>query len=116
MKVDEIIAEALAANNREHAIFNLTPFFEQFGEGNQAATGSKYKKDFRWEREWRIAGDYHLPMDYIVFCPDSRRREFWENIKAHWAAQAMADYHANIKMLDMTWSLERMILHLASIR
>ena len=33
-------------------------------------TGQNYKKEFWWEREWRHVGDFTLPENYIVLCPE----------------------------------------------
>jgi hypothetical protein len=114
--IEKIIDEALLSNNELHPVFSLTPFFEQFGKGINTMTGQSYRKDFRWEREWRIAGDCALPMRYIVFCPEDFRYKFYRTMQDFWKAQPMPDYHPDIQMLDINWSLERMISHLANLK
>ena len=100
--VDRLVDDDVASDNHQ-GILQLTPFFEQMG------TWSGNRKEFWWEREWRIVGDLHFSWHELV------------------AVLAPEDSHENIgstlslseiqrrKFLDPAWGLERMISALSDI-
>lgn len=102
----EVDADVLA----DDPFLQLTPYFETMGP-----TGTPGEhKEFWWEREWRMVGDYHLghPRRWVaVLAPEgdheALRAELEErDIDAGWAKRPM---------LDPSWGLERMIAHLAKV-
>lgn len=83
-----------------HPISQLAPFMEQMG------TGKGYRKEFWWEREWRMTGDMLLPGNFIAFCPEGEIA----------ALRALFQKHDRVRrahFVDPSWSLEQIIAHLA---
>jgi hypothetical protein len=95
-----------AGNFDQSDIAAITPFIEQMGSG-QTASGSNYRKEFWWEREWRKVGDFTIPNHCIGLCPESEIAGF----KAHVQGSALH----NTSFVDPNWSLEQIIAHLAGI-
>ena len=53
------------------------PLFEAFGPPLFSKPYAASEIDFRWEREWRIAGDFSFSLSDIAFglCPASKKSE-----------------------------------------
>ena len=90
-----------AGNFDQSDIAAITPFIEQMG------VGANYRKEFWWEREWRKVGDFIVPRHCIAFCPETEIDEF----KAH----VRGSVYAHVNFIDPSWSLEKIIAHLAGI-
>ncbi len=56
----------------------MMPLVEGFGRPWFPRFDGPSEVDFRWEREWRIAGDFSFSLDDIAFglCPQSEHQEF----------------------------------------
>lgn len=81
-------------------ILKIAPFFEQMGSGTNAA-GKPYRKEFWWEREWRSTENVSLDCVAVGFSP-SQDINYFEKL--------VRDTHGKeIKFLDPSWSLSRMI-------
>lgn len=100
--VDALVAAAIAnpQNTALQSVFKLSPFFDHMG------TWGNSRKEFWWEREWRIQGDLDLPLRIVIFCPE----EDFDEVTAHLKAN---ERHKFSVILDPRWSLERMLAHLA---
>ncbi len=89
----------------------IFPFFEQMGTGDNGK-GSKWRKEFWWEREWRLVGDYPLnwiePPGFICLCPEGDFQYFREVLDANG--------HKGVRCIDPTWSLEQIICSLSGMR
>jgi hypothetical protein len=87
-------------------ILRLTPFIEQMGPTRDG------RKEFWWEREWRLVGDLLFrPGDIVVvFAPEGEHRAIRNQL------QAEGPYHAIMPaVVDAQWGLERMIGELADV-
>jgi hypothetical protein len=87
-------------------ILRLTPFIEQMGPTRDG------RKEFWWEREWRLVGDlWFRPGDIVVvFAPEGEHRAIRQQL------QAASPYHATMPaVVDAQWGLERMIGELAEV-
>jgi hypothetical protein len=89
----------------ELPIGRLAPFIDQMGSGVNAQTGVPYRKEFWWEREWRIRGPLTLPDQLIVIAPVAEHQRFRD------LAHDPPNYVA--KLIDASWGLEEIIGHLA---
>jgi hypothetical protein len=117
--LNTLIKEQIAAGTLlASPLLKLTPYIEQMGtrEKTPALTmGSKvmvparegYRKEFWWEREWRVNHDLMLggPLHFIGLCPEEEIPEF--------EGRTVAQDDWLVEWLDPRWSLERMIAHLA---
>lgn len=102
----EIDADVLA----DDPFLQLTPYFETMGP---TATPGEHK-EFWWEREWRMVGDYHLghPRRWVaVLAPEDDH----EALRAELEERDIDAVWAKRPMLDPSWGLERMIAHLAKV-
>ena len=62
---------------RERGVNPIWYIDDHMGTG-KSSTGEKYRKEFWWEREWRMAGDFLLPDTIICLCPEPEIEEFEE--------------------------------------
>lgn len=106
--IDE--AERSARSHRSQAadltqvpILRLTPFFEQMGPMNNGG-----RKEFWWEREWRIVGDLRFSQDdiVVVFAPENKHESLKEDLAD---TGKYRDGDTMPALVDPTWGLERMI-------
>jgi hypothetical protein len=104
----EIVNEAIREGFDHHPISKLTPYIERMGTGMRDGRVS-YRKEFWWEREWRIVGDFVLPYRVIVLCPESEFEDF-RTIR-----QDDGDDGA-VTLLDPRWGIERIISSLAGFQ
>lgn len=76
----------------------MMPFFECFGKPIYSGGGSAKEIDFRWEREWRIVGDFEFSKLDVAFglCPEERISGF-ESLVSR-----------NYLFVDPFWSKERL--------
>jgi len=83
----------------QHPAASILPFVEIMGTWPTTGT----KKEFSWEREWRHHGDMNFLAEEVavVLCP---------------AADHTAFRKLGYRAIDPSWSLERMIEHLANPR
>lgn len=88
--IDKAIATGAFAGE---SIAQIAPFIEQMG------SGPAYRKEFWWEREWRVAGSLSLPKHFMVLCPEG---DFPD-------VEAVA---SGLPLIDPAWSLEQIIGHL----
>ena len=104
--INDLVDQGIATGNFDQTpIAKIAPFIEQMGTKQNAATGEyEYRKEFWWEREWRIVGNYTLPERIIVLCPSNDRAEIE-------AAVVKAGLKASF--VDPAWGLERIIASLA---
>ncbi len=103
--VNRIVADALQAGNYAHDIFRLTPLIEQMGP-----TGDK-RKEFWWEREWRLAGRDlpFTPGDIVaILAPANQHASLQVDLAA-------LPHYANVRMIDPRWGLERIVAKLAGV-
>jgi len=96
--VDKAIQDGTFDNSD---IAKLTPFIEQMGSKN---SGKSYRKEFWWEREWRCCGDFTLPRNVIIICPESEHNQFDEACK---------NANQKFSLIDAQWGLEQIIARLA---
>lgn len=100
---DALIDAAIADGNfDESPIKEISPFIEQMGTRRG---GGGYRKEFWWEREWRIRGDCPLPDHVIALCPEEEFQAFSELATASGVEAAF---------LDPRWGLEQIISRLAN--
>lgn len=105
--IDSLINSAVDNGTIEESdILKITPFIEQMGVGNKRF-GSSYKKEFWWEREWRHVGDFLLPNNKIIICPEEEFEEFRSFIKEK------IDWYQTYSLIDPSWGLEEIIARLA---
>lgn len=101
--VNNLIQEVIKSGNfEEKEIAHLAPFIEQMGTGVNSQTGTNYKKEFWWEREWRNVGDFILPNKIIGIFPESEI-EYYEKFSK--------DKGREVKVIDPKWGLEEIIAH-----
>lgn len=102
--INVLIEKAIqGANFDDTEIAKLAPFIEQMGSGNG------FRKEFWWEREWRINGDLGLPPRIIIICPEDEVEEI-ESVMG----EREADFKYNF--IDPSWSLEQIIGRLAGFK
>ena len=79
---------------RVPSILKLTPFWELTGDWRHLMSNNR--KDFSWEREWRIVGDvyFHLHELKVVLAPKEHHQCIREAIIEHTDA-------AEIKLIDL---------------
>ena len=73
--------DALAVNPLAHVFKSMMPLVEGFGPPwFQRQTGPQ-EIDFRWEREWRVVGDFSFTLSDVAFgfCPE-HEITYFENI------------------------------------
>lgn len=100
---DALIDSSIAGGNfDESPIKEIAPFIEQMGT-RRGRDG--YRKEFWWEREWRIRGDSRLPDRIIALCPED---EF------HIFSEVAAGSGLEAAFLDPRWGLEQIISRLAN--
>lgn len=100
---DALIDSAIASGNfDESPIKAIAPFIEQMGTRRG---GGGYRKEFWWEREWRIRGDCPLPDRVIVLCPEQEFHDF---------SQVVEESGVEAAFVDPRWGLEQIISRLAS--
>lgn len=96
----------------ENPILKLTPFMEQMG-----TRPGYYKKEFWWEREWRMVGDFNF-LSYnnvvAVFVPEAEHDQFHGDLAI--ALDKDVEWvERRLPLLDAQWGLERMIARLAGV-
>jgi len=98
------LAEFLAS-----PILRLTPFIEQMGP--MTAGG---RKEFWWEREWRLVGDLLFNQNdiVVVFAPHTEH----ETLRAVLRESGRYGDGLMPAFVDATWGLERMIGTLAGVQ
>lgn len=101
--VDALRKTFIDGGAKDNDLGRLFPYIEQMGNGKSKA-GTGYCKEFWWEREWRHCGDFRLPLTVICLCPESEIPHF---------SALMQKAPLDGKCVDPTWSLERIIAHLA---
>jgi hypothetical protein len=108
--INQLIEDAVAGGTFDTSpISKIAPFVEQMGSGTNQYTGTQYKKEFWWEREWRHLGSVSLPAAILVLCP----QDDIEELNAH-LANSVSDRRPFIaRFIDPAWSLEKIIGHLA---
>jgi hypothetical protein len=105
--INILISKALEGRNNEEKmesfekseIAKITPFVEQMGTKRGG-----YRKEFWWEREWRCQGDFKLPRNVIILCPENEHDYFCKIAK---------EAKQEARIIDATWGLEQIIAHLA---
>ena len=105
--INKLILEALTGKDKEEKqrrfedsnIARIAPFIEQMGTKRNG-----YRKEFWWEREWRHRGDFKLPRNVIILCPEDEHEFFRKTAK---------EAHQEAQVIDATWGLEQIIAHLA---
>ena len=70
--------DQMALHPRSLTFKSVMPFYEAFGPSLFSKPYGPSEVDFRWEREWRIAGDFTFSLSEIAFglCPAAEKREF----------------------------------------
>jgi len=111
--VNRMIEEALAVGQFEADVFRITPYIEQMGPTASA------RKEFWWEREWRLAGRELLftPIDLVaVLVPAEDHVTFRAALEGLRQQAGIApEWFANARLIDPRWGLERIIASLASV-
>lgn len=98
--VNQLIEDALDIEGfDESTIARLCPFIEQMG------TGDEYRKEFWWEREWRYQGNFHLPRQVLILCP--------ENEIVRYRRVVQETRGGTPAFMDPSWGLEEIIGRLA---
>ena len=100
--LNAMIEEQIATGEYQgSAISKLTPYIEQMG------TGTGFRKEFWWEREWRSTGAFSLTGYIIGLCPQPEIPRF----------RRLAEQHEQfvIRFIDPNWNLEQIIARLAGI-
>lgn len=88
----------------DHSIWELTPFIDYPRDYTATAAGVPY--DWRWEREWRVRGDFHFePADVaLIFAPENAQAMIAEM----WLWEALdADLGLLPPVIDVHWPIER---------
>lgn len=101
---DDLATRFIEGGFKDSSLAKLFPLLDQMGTGTAKKTGEKYRKEFWWEREWRIAGDFALPETVIGLCPDEEIPDF---------EKRMNDAALKGRCIDPRWSLEKIIARLA---
>lgn len=76
----------------------ILPLFESFGPPPNATSAIAPKEiDFRWEREWRIVGDFEFKWNEVAFglCPESKINEFEKLV------------NSEFPFIDPSWDIEK---------
>jgi hypothetical protein len=86
----------------------VTPFIEQMGSGARLS-GSNYRKEFWWEREWRHVGDFGFFLSDVALglAPEQRIEEFEKFARK---------LGRRIPFVDPKWGIEKIIAHLSGYR
>jgi hypothetical protein len=109
---EKLIDEAITKGKFDKShISKLAPFIEQMGTG-MGSNGTKYRKEFWWEREWRHKGNMSLAGTLIVLCPVKDIKEVREALRAVPENQQFVDPETT-KFIDPRWNLEQIIGKLA---
>jgi hypothetical protein len=104
--INQLIEQALEAGGLDgNPIARLAPYIEQMGTHRDFAGNVIYRKEFWWEREWRRVGNFALPSNVIVLCPEAEFSEFRELIEDVPLSGAAS-------FLDPHWGLEQIISRL----
>lgn len=105
--VNKLIDHALAQppGDPSQEVFKITPYIEQVG------TPSGRKKEFWWEREWCIAGDFRFFLSDVVavLAPTNQHDRLNPRIVG------LPPIARKPKFLDPRWSPERMVAVLSGI-
>lgn len=105
--IDQLVEAAILTGDFDAQPFSqLAPLIEQMGEGTRQEDGRRYRKDFAWEREWRIRGDLLLASRFLILSPEGDHDFFRRLIEE-------IDIGYSVRFIDPSWSLERMIASLA---
>lgn len=111
--VNRIVAEAIAAGRFDHDIFKLTPFLEQMGPTAVA------RKEFWWEREWRLARRdlwFEPPDIVVVLVPSDDQAALLVDLDSlRQRGGIRQGYFAGLSLIDPLWGLERIIAKLADV-
>lgn len=98
--VDALIEAAIADHSFAGSpIEEIAPFIEQMGTQRGG-----YRKEFWWEREWRMRGNFALPDRVIVLCPENEIPDFTRLVR---------ELGRHASFVDPTWGLEQLIARLA---
>jgi len=106
--LDRLRKEALSSDFVRHPTASLFPLFESMG------TWGDSQREFWWEREWRIVGDYILKEREIAFwmCPEDEIQEFEAFINREWRLEdlgAAERLTLGQRFVDPRWSVEEII-------
>jgi hypothetical protein len=111
--VNRMVEAAIQAANYDHDIFKLTPYVEQMGPTKVG------RKEFWWEREWRLAGrDLLFRASDVVaaLAPANQHTLLAAELEVLRQQQSIApNYFANLRFIDPRWGLERIIARLAGV-
>lgn len=103
--INRIVTSAVKAGDYQHDIFKLTPYIEQMGPTSIG------RKEFWWEREWRLAGrDLRFdPSDIVALLAPS--------VLHNWLSKQLAQLPncSDLRIIDPRWGLERIIAKLAGV-
>jgi Putative abortive phage resistance protein AbiGi, antitoxin len=106
--VDDLKKEAIASKIgfHKHPAAMMFPFFEVMGTWRNVDPISR--KEFWWEREWRMRGDYFFGLDQIAFwiVPDAEQAAFQTHV-------GQIDANAKVRCIDAKWGLEEILARLA---
>lgn len=92
-------------------IARLFPFVDPMGDWRETSTGQT-RREFWWEREWRHVGNLKFKTpDAIWFAPESELGAFSKILGKSVGVNVPAP-----RLLDPTWSLDKMVSVLAGIR
>lgn len=100
-EVETLVNTAITNKNTSDPIFKIAPFVESMGTWPQG------RKEFWWEREWRCVGNFELPVNLIIFCPEKEMADL--------EAIALEKTKQTQPAVDPRWSLEMMLAKLARI-
>jgi hypothetical protein len=102
--IDELVDDAKGTPNfHEQPIAHLAPFVESM------FTHPESRKEFWWEREWRHAGDMHIPFGQVIWlCPENEIDELRDHQDD--------PLHKREPVIDPRWGLEQIIAHLAGFK
>ena len=89
-----------------HQILKLTPFIEQMG------TPAQRRKEFWWEREWRVVGDFQFFLDGVVAVLSPAN----QHLRLQTVIDGIRWEGRKPSLLDPRWSPERMVATLSGIR
>jgi hypothetical protein len=108
LAVDALKVQALAwpAGFHAHPAAKIFPFFEVMGTWRNVQPPSR--KEFWWEREWRMRGDYFFGLDQIAFwiVPEAEQTGFQVHV-------GHIDSNAKVRCIDAKWGLEEILARLA---
>ncbi len=111
--INALIDAALSKSDLENEIFRITPFVEQMGP----TKGSR--KEFWWEREWRLAGrDLQFkPRELVVvLAPEEEHVSIMTSLEDLATQHDIASgYYEPLQYVDPRWGLERIVARLAGV-